>query len=778
MEVESSRANSVLMDFVSALLLTSFCAFLFRGVLLDGNLLFGSDFVGFYQGLKQFLLDEVHTRHAIPCWNPYVFGGMPFWAHLESTIFYPLDFLFWFMAPEKAFGYTMFLHLNLAALFMYTLLRSLSTGHGGSFVGAMVFACNGFIMATLYDGQMFRVQAYIWLPLIICLLNRALKPDHSYLNAVFAGLFWGYQILSGSPQDGLYTLMAAVPFCLMMVPGPILNKKGISKAAAVLCLFFLAGVGTAAIQVVPAIEFIGLSVRSAFDAYELVTMGSYPPEGIVTAIIPDFFGSYIKGEWFVNNVPWSIPLYNLYVGILPLTLLFFISFRNRFDRRVVFFAAILALGAFLLSLGANTPIYRFLYLLPGFDRIRAPAKIIYLYVFALGLLSAKGMDGLLKMSLESISKRAVFLAAPVLLMLLLDVVFHWNRSVAHAFFSLFMLDEMIPEKANLAVNGMVHGFHVATLLCTSILLLILLGAKGVLRRGLLMVLLSALFILDVTGTHWGSIRYGNEGYAWARKTKKNLGESLGKDDSIYRVGSLPNAMGPNFEMYLGFQTIAGYNPLYLHPYYQYIKAYNADLLKPGNVAFFFNPKGNSVLMDLLNVKYVIDHKKGTFRLRESCLPRAFFVPDGEIPNPLNILERMTQPGFDPTAKVLLEETARSAFVPEQKTDKDAPSNGKGTVEITYHSPDEIRAKVVAPRPGYLFFSEIHYPGWHAFVDNNPEELLRGNYLFRVVQVPQGQHAVKLVFRPWTIRVGIWITLTTLLLIAVFCGVHFIRRKGT
>jgi len=73
---------------------------------------------------KQFLLREIATHHAIPLWNPYVFSGMPFWAHFESTILHPLDILFWIMPPEKAYGHTMFLHFVLSGLLMYLLARS------------------------------------------------------------------------------------------------------------------------------------------------------------------------------------------------------------------------------------------------------------------------------------------------------------------------------------------------------------------------------------------------------------------------------------------------------------------------------------------------------------------------------------------------------------------------------------------------------------------------------------------------------------------------------
>ncbi len=76
-----------------------FCLYLFRDIVFSGHLLIGDDFVTFYLGMKKFLYDEVRIHHEIPYWNPYIFGGMPFWAHFESTIFYPLGFLFYLVSP-------------------------------------------------------------------------------------------------------------------------------------------------------------------------------------------------------------------------------------------------------------------------------------------------------------------------------------------------------------------------------------------------------------------------------------------------------------------------------------------------------------------------------------------------------------------------------------------------------------------------------------------------------------------------------------------------------
>jgi len=273
-------------DLIPIISLGLFCLFLFRAIIIGNHLLAGKDFLDFYLPMKQFLYDQIHKRHSIPLWNPYIFGGMPFWAHFESTIFYPLGFLFLLLDPARAYGYTMFLHLLAAGVFMYMLSRSLAIGRTGSFIAAIIFTCNGFVMALLYLGHMSPVMSYAWLPIILFSLNKALRGENPCLWASIGGILWGIQILAGAPQDAFYTFLAAMLF-LLVSDRVYYKRSGRSLKNLIivpLCLF-LFGSGLAAIQVLPAFELINESVREALDNYEMVTMASYPPEGLITWMV-------------------------------------------------------------------------------------------------------------------------------------------------------------------------------------------------------------------------------------------------------------------------------------------------------------------------------------------------------------------------------------------------------------------------------------------------------------------------------------------------------------
>ncbi len=100
----------------------------------------------------------------------------------------------------------------------------------------------------------------------------------------------------------------------------------------------------------------------------------------------------------------------------------------------------------------------------------------------------------------------------------------------------------------------------------------------------------------------------------------------------------------------------------------------------------------------------------------------------------------------------------------------------GNVTLVSYRPDSIALSVHARSAALLFMSEVYYPGWKAYVDGQPTEILRGNYLFRVIEVPEGRHEIRLEFDPWTVKAGIGITLLTCLLMLALPALRRLRKK--
>jgi hypothetical protein len=756
-------------------ILLAFCLYLFREIVFGGHALYGLDFNAFYLGMKQFLYNELHDHGSIPYWNPYIFGGIPFWAHFESAIFYPLGFLFWFLPAAKAYGYTMFLHLFLAGLFMYALARSCGIGRPGSFLAAAVFACSGFVMALLYLGQLSPIQSYIWLPAIITFLNRSLRAPVPYGDAALAGLLWGVQILAGAPQDAFYTFLASMVFLLCSVggcPGPM--RERFTRLAAVAVIQFTVGAGLAAVQIIPAFEFINESVRSALDSYENVTLGSYPPEGIITAFLPRFFGEYTRNTYWVDNVPWSVPQQNLYLGILPLFMAYLISWRQSPHRRVLLYLAVLGVMGFVLALGKHTPLYQAAVLFPGFDRFRSPFRIIVLWVFAGSLLAGMGLNDLFSGRVRYSLKRLLPLFCLFLFILLMDLGLRANPALALKSFSPFFLDEAIPGRMDYAVSLICREFHRFALLTGLSILLIFLVVRRFIRKYVGIFLLAALLLLDLTLTNGTSVKVDDRFYAEIASIQRSLNNTLGRDKSVFRVGSFQSDLSPNTEMVLGYQTVGGFTALFLHRFYEYINRYSEGSLPRGWQYFAYGRHPHGRMMDLLNVKYELHHPSRQYSPREHCLPRAFVAPECLSRRKEDVLSSLTDTDFDPTRTVILElqDPCISAHT------EDWPmSSGNSRAEVVSYRPDEIRVRVSSPRPGFLFLSEIYYPGWKAFVDRTPTRILRGNYLFRVIPIPAGEHDVDVIFQPFSIQAGTGITLFTLSCLSAWLLLSLWRRKN-
>jgi hypothetical protein len=68
----------------------------------------------------------------------------------------------------------------------------------------------------------------------------------------------------------------------------------------------------------------------------------------------------------------------------------------------------------------------------------------------------------------------------------------------------------------------------------------------------------------------------------------------------------------------------------------------------------------------------------------------------------------------------------------------------------------VTVQVATPHESFLVFSDAFYPGWRAYVDGLERPILRGNMLFRVVQVPEGSHDVVFRFEPLSVLLGLTI----------------------
>jgi len=103
-------------------------------------------------------------------------------------------------------------------------------------------------------------------------------------------------------------------------------------------------------------------------------------------------------------------------------------------------------------------------------------------------------------------------------------------------------------------------------------------------------------------------------------------------------------------------------------------------------------------------------------------------------------------------------TLRRVFVAGKRGPGLAGRKAPGRVAALELTPNRIRADVETKGDGFLFFSEAWYPAWTGFVDGVRVPVERVNVMFRGIAVPEGRHAVEMVYSSLPFRIGLWLSL--------------------
>jgi len=721
----------------------------------------GGDLVSFIYPTYHFA-SHCLKRGIIPLWNPYLYCGMPFAADSQSGLFYPINLLFFLLTPSFTYRTVELMavfHFFLAGAFMYILLRSLQSGgqanlhRSAALAGAIAFMFSDLFVTHFGNLNMIAVAA--WLPLIFLFYHRAVVEGRPALAAL-AGIFLGMAILAGHIQITLFILLTLALYTLY--EGTSRASKSLLRSLTHHLLpCYLLAFCFSALFLIPALEMATHTVRARMS-YQEASRYSLPPAGLVGLLIPGFFGRGPGGFWG----PWD-RVEAGYIGVLPLILAGFAVLlkRDGFAR----FLAGLAAFSLLLAMGQHTILHGWLYLLPGFDKVRAPARFIYIMDFALAILAALGLDSLLR----PLNCRGRVLFSR----LLRTLSWFWGGTVLIggplACYAVLTTQVWKPARYRNIVSAF-NGFVFFVLLLTASLTLLHMRLHHWVGRRTLSLLAVGLITVDLLSLG-AYVELGHRDVTSGFNHPEAIA-FLRSDRSFYRIDSktdVGEVWQPDTGLLHGIGDVWGvYNPSLLADYDRY---------------WGYLGSRSAPLYDFLNAKYVIGSKKveldwGKFvpvfdgdpkvniYLNTKALPRALLIHKAVLASSQEeAFALIHKPGFDPARTVVV----------EGGEPLDATARGEETVDIVAYSPNEVRLDVEAAGEGYLVLSEVYYPGWRAYVDGQRVPLLRANYAFRAVHLSPGHHVVHLAFEPTSWKVGLGISVATWVGLAVWGLLRWLGR---
>ncbi len=746
------RLENLLKRYWPALVLIAAPLVLFAPIILGRVWYWGVPLLQFYPWQR--MAAEYYHAGQLPLWNPLVGSGAPLAANLQTGAFYPLNFLYLLLPTEYAMGYTAVLHVILAGLFMYAYLRTMKLSPLAALIGALAFELNGFLIARA--GFLSITAAVPWLAAWLWRAEK-LQAAVSTQRSAISNTFWlalviGLGVLAGHAQTAVYGLVfVSLYFVWRIFSHRLSLRLSISRSLMLFAIAVLLGLGLAAIQLLPAAELTRESQRAGGLDYTQIMTHSFWPLRLLTLLSPDFFGNPAQNNYWGYDNYWENAAY---IGLIPLLLALYAIWDRIRNRKVkdtapIGFLATTVVVTLILAFGWFTPIYPFLYnTVPGFDLFQGPARWLAVTLVALCALAGFGMQHLID---RGISRKAT--TRLILIGLALSLA---------------------GLAASFALKGRAETFGPATLRLGALLLLtgVLFRAKiQSLKTQIILVLVVA---LDLITAHFAlNPTLPPEIYHAANPTA----EAIVADGSSGRVFTFAqDEEAIKFNKYLAHTTpdgktqFDGFGPNDL----DYWLGERAALL-PNAALIDWLPSANN-FDSLLVGRYqaVLDHLEEL--PLEQALPLLGRMHVGYIVSS----RALNLPLVTHTPDVAIyrnDHVLPRAWIAPAGSDLNAIAEimPGSLVKSLTDSGNAVTIHAASDRDGWLILSDTFYPGWRATIAGAPIEIQIANGAFRAVKFPAGDHTIEFRYEPVSVRLGLIISLTSLMIIVA--GLIGLRLQG-
>ena len=335
---------------------------------------------------------EALATGEIPLIDPLRGGGQPSMGNPNSLPLYPTNLLYLLASPLWAMNAHFWIHWLLAPLAMTWLGRAWGLSRTASWAAGVCYGVCGFFLSLL---NLYNLVAGATLaPAFVAALLTSLRPDPRRTSrAAIAGALWALLLLAGDPMFAALALGLGALACLFHPEIGADSRRSLRPAMAL-------GLGTlvAAPMLVELLRILPLSFRGYWKfSIGAALSQSWDPRSVVEWWIPFFFGQPDFAFWGQSFYGGNPPLlYSVYPGVLCWALVATSGrpeFGSGWRNGRAWAWTLVALGLFV-ALGAYNPVVRALYGLPGTSMLRYPVKMWLCVAMGAALLCGFGVDRL------------------------------------------------------------------------------------------------------------------------------------------------------------------------------------------------------------------------------------------------------------------------------------------------------------------------------------------------------------------------------------------------
>jgi hypothetical protein len=730
----------------------------------------------------------------VPLWNPHIMGGRPYLANAQSAIFSPFTLPAYVIPLDKALAVMAAIKLFVGAFGMFLLGRWLGMRFGGALLAGIVFAFGTFFVVWL---PWPLTNVFPLIPFLLLLTDLVVRRPGPLIVAGLGGLV-ALQFAGGHPETSFHVMVVVVIwFCFRVVQRwwrEGRDRRLLLVPAAAFAGALALGAAVAAVTLVPLLELLS---ESGDYERRLNTAPSFASDRWIGAFfLFDYWGRPTQAaiEPFVSNRGW-------YAGGITLMLAAAALILRPTSTRVA--VAVFGVFAFTFTIGFGK-IARTLVELPGF-RTAHNGRVIIFVLLALALLAGWGLDDLSRRELPARWRRRLALAAvtaifcvPFAWMLIAGTLDLGELRPALEMAWAFQDPPVVqtgPEAYALApmvrLNALLQWLPLAgaALGLIALRLAVSRSSRWALPAGAFVALAVAVLVVDLFRANMGfnpAIPVENAEVPTTPALRYLQDQRPNRFTGVGDAGQF-QPLGPDLAMRYGLYDARGYD----YPVEgRFDKLWRAtagpggDIIPPTTLALpteaslrtlsllsvadvMQDPVNDPLALPGLELAY--DGEDARVYRNENALPRAFLVDrQRTVAGEDAALAAVTDPQFDPRREAITESEIEGV-----------PTGGgggsPGSARLTEYGREHAVVRASASRPALLVLTDVHYPGWKAWVDGEPADIERVDFLLRGVALGPGTHTVEFRYEPASWRVGWIVSLLGLLALGGLALLGWRRR---
>ena len=772
-----------------------------KPVVFEGKRLSQHD-VKMWQGMSKEIIDWHEKTGHYPLWTNSMYSGMPAYQISMPTPANWMenvnDFL-WLGLPTPANVVFM-----LFAGF-YLLLITLRFDWRLSLAGSLAFAFCTYNFIIIQAGHNSKIHAIALMPFVLAGILITLRGN-LFRGGVLTAFAFALEVHANHVQIAYYLMMGIVVLMISEAVFAFKEKKILPfvKSAVVIALAAVLAILPSITTIWATYEYGKYSTRGPSELHEKKESTgldkdyaygwSYGIGETMTLLIPNFKGGAgntelskssalykamenngagAQANQFIQNAPtyWgdqpstSGPTYaGAIVVFLFILGLFIVEGR---DKWWLLTATLLSI---MLAWGKNFESFSnlFFFYFPGYNMFRTVSMMLTLASLTMPLLAMLAVKKLVEAKSPSIYKKqllnSLYIVGGICAVFILVPGISGNFvSSADENFKQYdwLVAALREDRASLLrMDALRSLFFVAVAFS-----LLWFFMKGKLKAQVFYISLAAAFLVD----GWSvNKRYLNDSYFVPQgKAEKPFEPSqadlqIMQDTSYFRVMNTTVSTFNDASTSYFHKSIGGYHGAKLKRYQELVEAQIT--------------KGNMKVLDMLNMKYVIQQDKEgqPFAVpNPEAMGNAWFVNDYRfVINADSELSALT--GLNPRTSAIIDERFKNELKGLEIT-----VDSSATIKLTSYSPDQLAYHYTAKGEQLAVFSDIYYPaGWNAYVDGKLLPHIRVNYVLRAMKVPSGTHDIVFKFEPTVYQNGERIALagSSLLMVLGALAVFFAVRK--